>query len=58
MLYVFLVVQAKKKPMITSKSLDHLIKGNERYVNNKSEHPNRKAERSKELQNKPLSQSS
>jgi carbonic anhydrase len=43
---------SQKKPEITNKSLQRLIDGNERYVNNKSEHPNRNEERRKAISSK------
>ena len=42
----------KKTTKQSQSSLERLIKGNERYVNNKSTHPNRSEERRKELVSK------
>ena len=42
----------KKQPIKPKQALERLMKGNQRYVNNKSEHPNRSEERRKELTSK------
>ena len=43
---------SKKHPTKPKQALQSLMKGNKRYVNNKSEHPNRCEERRKELTSK------
>ena len=43
---------SKKHPTKPKQALQRLLKGNKRYVNNKSEHPNRCKERRKEIASK------